>query len=743
MNAQHDLNSLTWMSFRVVILAWWFSSVVAFANSTGPIDRVSESAVGEVGDSYSYAIRGMVNHISADNRYVVFSSVASNLVGEFNGYAQIYLYDREDGSKSIISRLGVGGDLGNGGSAQPSISADGRYVVFQSNATNLVDEDTNGYLTDIFVYDRQEESFEIVSRASSVGNDLGQQGSGFSSNPSISGDGRYVSFASFSNDLVDEDTNGSNSDVFVYDRQNETIEIVSRASSVGSVIGEQGSSGSFLPVISSDGRYVAFMSPSPNLVENDTNGSTDVFVYDRQDEILDRIDSEFGAQPNHNSYDPSISADGRYVAFRSFATNLSSTDANGYRQDVFVYDRQTGVVELVSRASSVGGASGEQSNRSSFEPSISADGRYVAFRSEATNLVDPDLNGAAADVYVYDRIMETLELVSADESGVQGDSTSLEPSLSPDGSVVMFASYAANFVSGPQSYYTQVFVKQLSSGVAPVANAGSDQVVEATGNPNTDVSLDGSGSSDADGDALTFSWVWSLDFAVGEMPTVSLPLGEHLITLTVSDGSLEDSDDVTVIVQDTTPPVLTVPDDVEVFAAGALTSVDIGEAEATDLFGATVSHDAPSQFPPGETIVNWTADDPNGNSSSAVQVVTVGYEFSGFDNPIEGMPVLNLAKAGQTIPVKWSVPSSAGGLISDTSIVSSIQFSTESCTEDTIASTDISDAQSSGSTGLRYDATTNQFIFNWKTSKGMKGSCRMLHLNLNDGSVYQAKFQFR
>ncbi|MGY5819502.1 PxKF domain-containing protein [Vibrio chemaguriensis] len=224
---------------------------------------------------------------------------------------------------------------------------------------------------------------------------------------------------------------------------------------------------------------------------------------------------------------------------------------------------------------------------------------------------------------------------------------------------------------------------------------------------------------------MAFSWVWGSDSADGQTPTVSLPLGEHLITLTVSDGSLEDSDDV------------------EVFAAGALTSVDIGEAEATDLFGATVTHDAPSQFPPGETIVNWTADDPNGNSSSAVQVVTVGYQFSGFDSPIEGMPVLNLAKAGQTIPVKWSVPSSAGGFISDTSIVSSIQFSTESCTEDTIASTDISDAQSSGSTGLRYDATSNQFIFNWKTSKSMRGTCRMLHLNLNDGSVYQAKFQFR
>ena len=141
--------------------------------------------------------------------------------------------------------------------------------------------------------------------------------------------------------------------------------------------------------ISADGRYVAFISDASNLVPGDTNGVTDIFVYDRQTGTIERVSvAADGTQGNGGSCQPSISADGRYVAFSSYASNLVPGDTNGI-SDVFVYDRQTDTIERVSVA-----ADGTQGNSYSWQPaSISADGRYVAFSSFASNLVPGDTNG--------------------------------------------------------------------------------------------------------------------------------------------------------------------------------------------------------------------------------------------------------------------------------------------------------------------------------------------------------------
>jgi len=230
------------------------------------------------------------------------------------------------GSWHVVQRVSVasGGTQGNGDSGCPSISADGRYVAFQSYASNLVPGDTNE-VGDVFVHDRLTGQTTRVSVASD-----GTEGNDYSRRPSISADGRYVAFASLASNLVPGDTNGT-WDVFVHDRLTGQTTRVSVASG-----GAQGNSGSWCPSISADGRYVAFQSYASNLVPGDTNGVLDVFVHDRLTGQTTRVSvASDGTQGDSYSFGSSISADGRYVAFSSLASNLVPGDTND-KPDIFV-----------------------------------------------------------------------------------------------------------------------------------------------------------------------------------------------------------------------------------------------------------------------------------------------------------------------------------------------------------------------------------------------------------------------
>ncbi len=349
----------------------------AFAQST---TRVSVDLAGMQGNGYSF-----IASISSDGRYVAFQGIASNLVpGDTNGLEDIFVHDRRTGQTTRVS-VDSAGVQGNSYSYNPSISSDGRYVAFESHASNLVPGDTNG-LDDIFVHDCQTGQTTRVSVDSAGG-----QGNLGSNRCSISSDGRYVAFESFANNLVPGDT-GWLSDVFVHDRQTGQTTRVSVDSA-----GMQGNSYSDNPSISSDGRYVAFDSSAGNLVPGDTNGTADVFDHDRQTGQTTRVSVDSaGGQGNNSSYFPSISSDGRYVAFTGFASNLVPGDTNGWH-DVFIHDRQTGQTTRVSVDSA-----GVQGIDNSSSPSISSDGRYVAFESGSRNLVPGDTNGTA-DVFVHDR----------------------------------------------------------------------------------------------------------------------------------------------------------------------------------------------------------------------------------------------------------------------------------------------------------------------------------------------------
>jgi Tol biopolymer transport system component len=398
--------------------------------------RVSVSSRGAQANGKSRA-----QSISADGRFVAFDSFAGNLVGgDTNGSEDVFVHDRRTGKTTRVSVSSKGAEA-NLNSDTPSISANGRFVAFVSFASNLVGADTNGS-HDIFVHNRRTGKTRRVSVTSS-----GAQARGLSFGPSISANGRFVAFASFASDLVPGDTNGL--DVFVHDRRTGKTRRVSVSSS-----GAQARENSSDPSISADGRFVAFESSASNLVRADTNEHEDLFVRDLRTGKTRRVSvSSSGAQAHGNSFDPSISASGRFVAFASLARNLVSGDTN-HDPDIFVRDRRRGKTRLVS----VSSAHRQGNDRSRFDPSISADGRFVAFESLASNLVSGDTNHDQ-DIFVRDRRMGKTTRISVSASGAQADGDSLGPSISAGGRLVAFESFAGNLVSGDTNQRADVFVR--------------------------------------------------------------------------------------------------------------------------------------------------------------------------------------------------------------------------------------------------------------------------------------------
>jgi Tol biopolymer transport system component len=347
---------------------------------TDATERVSVNSAGGEADAGSFTPA-----ISANGRHVAFQSSASNLVvGDSNGTVDIFIHDRQTDTTERASVNSAEGEADEA-SFEAAVSADGRYVAFTSAASNLVAGDTN-QVDDVFVRDRQAGTTERVN-VNSVGNQTFSGSRGSTLSASISADGRYVAFDSPAADLVAGDANNA-ADVFVRDRQTGATE----RASVDSAGGE-GNGDSFEAAISADGRSVAFFSNATDLVAGDTNNVGDVLVHDRPMGVTERVSVDSaGAQGNGISLVFGISADGRHVAFDSDAPNLVPDDGNGVR-DVFLRDRRTGTTERVSVDSLGGEANGSSSGSAPGSGSISADGRYVAFASLASNLVPGDTNG--------------------------------------------------------------------------------------------------------------------------------------------------------------------------------------------------------------------------------------------------------------------------------------------------------------------------------------------------------------
>jgi Tol biopolymer transport system component len=422
--------------------------------------RVSVSSAGVQGNDASYYAA-----MTPDGRYVAFASNASNLVAGDTNSLDVFVRDRLLGTTDRVS-VDSGGSSANGdcGNFGISISSDGRFVAFTGYATNLVPGDTNGFY-DIFVHDRQLGTTERVSVDSS-----GAQSNDASYISSISADGRYVAFESFATNLVPGDTNGV-PDIFVRDRQLGTTERVSVDSG-----GVQGNGNTYFPCISADGRWVTFSGFASNLVAGDTNGDYDVFVRDRQLGTTERVSVDSsGMEANGGSgfFPNAISTDGRFVVFNSTATNLVPGDTNAM-SDLFVRDRQLDTTDRVSVSS--GGAEANADSINSFM-AISPNGRFVTFASSASNLVTGDVN-AADDVFLRDRALGTTERLSLSSAGQQGFGHSRYPSVSDDGRWVAFSSSAPNLVSGDTNLASDVFVRDRNaSGFTSLCDPGVGGVI--------------------------------------------------------------------------------------------------------------------------------------------------------------------------------------------------------------------------------------------------------------------------
>jgi Tol biopolymer transport system component len=378
--------------------------------------------------------------ISADGRFVLFVSVASNLdPGDPDQVHDAYLRDMQTGVTELIS-VSTGGTHAAGFSLATSISADGRLACFYSDAGNLVPGDT-GPDFDIFVRDRLAGTTTIVSVDSA-----GVQGNGDSETGTLSPDGRYAAFRSRASNLVPGDTNGE-WDVFVHDLQSGVTERVNLGPG-----GAQAHGDSYVTSLSFDGRYVLFSSLASDLVPGDTNNERDIFVRDRQLGLTRRVSVDSaGVQSNGDSHAGFLSADGRFATFVSVATNLVALDTNGV-QDVFVHELSTGVTTRVSVSST-----GVQSNGFSTGTGISADGRFVAVASTATPLVPGD--AGFYDVFLHDRWSGQTTRVGLTSNGSAPNADSQGGAISADARYVAFFSGASNVVPAIPGGSTQVYVR--------------------------------------------------------------------------------------------------------------------------------------------------------------------------------------------------------------------------------------------------------------------------------------------
>lgn len=495
-----SIQRLTGRFSAVAFLAW---PGVALALPQATTVRVSVSSTGAQGNSSSFDPA-----ISADGTRVAFESYSSQLVlGDTNNYPDIFVRDLTLDT-TVRANLGPGGVQANGPTFLPSISTDGHFVAFQSGATNLVPLDTNAR-EDVFVRDLTTGTTLCVSVDSS-----GVQGDQDSIFPDISGDGRYVTFSSTATNLVPGDTNAVG-DVFVHDAVTGSTTRASVDSS-----GVEGDQSSLRPRISKDGRYVVFQSLASNLVPGDSNNSSDAFIHDMLTGQTDRVSLDSnGIEGISGSLSASISADDRFVAFESLASNLVAGDTNGFA-DIFVRDLVAGLTTRVSVSTS--GSEGDNvSGYGTFTPwtstPISADGRFVAFTSYATNLVPLDTNGWW-DIFLHDRLTGETTRASVTTGGLEVASPNAFPALSADGRRVAFASLASSLVLGDTNSTWDIFLRDRgpntpvgfcvgdgSGGTCPCGNFGATghgcENSAATGG----AILTSSGESSLSGDTLVLT----------------------------------------------------------------------------------------------------------------------------------------------------------------------------------------------------------------------------------------------
>lgn len=447
--------------------------------------------------------------VSADGRWVVFESTAGNLgfpqADPDNPIQRIYLHDRQTGATVLVSRAtGAAGAPADADAAAPTISGDGRYVAFASGASNLstADADPAG---DVFVRDTKTDATILVSRASGTSGAAADAGSG---SPAISADGRHVAFSSYATNLVAPALPQHSTQYYLRDLDTGVNVLVSRADGAGGALGDDNDpfGGARTMAVSADGSRVAFMSWADNLSAADEDSTQDIFVRDvaaGTTTLVSRAGTD-GPGGNGNSDTPSISDDGKLVAFASGATNLVAGVEDG---EVYVRG-DGGPTRLVSRAP---GADGAPADGGAESPSLSGDGRFVAFSSSSSNLLPQEDLNFQSHIYRRELAADALDLVDRADDGRPADAASRAPWLSRDGRYAAFTSEASNLAAGTKADSSAYERDTLAPAPVP-EDAPAVSGRARAGAPATCLTGHWTG-------ATTFAYAWLLDGAAIEGAT--------------------------------------------------------------------------------------------------------------------------------------------------------------------------------------------------------------------------------
>lgn len=425
---------------RAVAASKASTTAASAASSATGISLASVTSTGSLGNARS---EDVWQSITANGRYVVINSRATNMVpGVTDHKAHLYVRDLKTG-KIALADVSDSGAVGNGDSFGGTISADGRYVAFTSAAANLVPHDTAKYF-DVFVRDLVAKKTYRISTAWN-----GQNGNAMSFRAEISGNGQYVAFTSLATNLLPGLTSHG-SIAYVYDMATKKLADASVNSS-----GVQANSDAQAPTISHNGRYVGYSSRATNLSPGATDGRWNVYVRDMVRHVT--ILASAGASNVHSSAELPITAqgslgstlspDGRYIAFGAWIQKPTGPDLG-----LFMHDMATGKTERVDVSSSGTPADG----MTFFLCSISSGGRYLAFASQATNLVPAKTNGTW-NIYIRDLKSGSTRLISVGVGGAVSNGESAYPAISADGSTVVFISAASNLVPGGTGGQMNVF----------------------------------------------------------------------------------------------------------------------------------------------------------------------------------------------------------------------------------------------------------------------------------------------
>jgi len=578
------------------------------AGSGGITERDSISTAGTQGlngDSGAPAI-------SPNARFVAFESAATNLVaGDTNNATDVFVRDRQAPVSTERVSVDTAGVAGSGASTHPSISADGRYVVFASGS-QLTSLATLGNLN-VYVRDRTLNTTQLVS----VGLG-GVSANGDSSEPVISANGRYVAFTSTAANLITtgQDTN-TDSDIFVRDLQAGTTTRVSVGAGSGVVSSAEYASVSLQPSISGDGRYIVF---AKQLDASSPDPYYEIWVRDTVAGTSTRLSNPalVNSGVNASTFNPVISQDGAFVAFDTAATNLKGSGANHSVIRVKMSDLSAQLVSLTT-----GGIEG---NGTSEQPAISADGRYVAFRSDATNLATDA--GAFSDIFVRDCTNSTTVLQSVSTAGTQGDGNSILPAISGDGTFIAFQSAATNLVASDTNTKDDVFARLIDS-TPPVTTLQASPAANAAGWWNAaSVSVTLSATDTGSGVASTSytngggSLAYSAPFSVTAEGTTNLTYAS-----TDAAGNVEVTKNAAIKI-DRTLPVLTLnpssggthsaPFAVTATPSDALSGIDTARDVEMNLDGGGWTKTRSLSVPVGGThTVNARVFDNAGNEKDA------------------------------------------------------------------------------------------------------------------------------